>query len=543
MNALDFNDDQQLEQEFAAAVAAFPPPPGLKEAMQLRLLGEHIQDELPHTDARRRTRRRHRWIAWGIAASLLVAGWLVLNRSETKFVNVAYAEFVAALEKADQAEWVHYFEGNREEWISFRPFRLYSRSPQGILAFDRAANREYHYDRAANTLTVRAIGPPGEMEVLGFSEMMRRKVAHLEEQGRQVRKGTETFVGKSATVYEVTGYRANEGGKYVRGKYFFDTQTGRFLGFEGSGTGWLSWLKFWAVIDYPSEGPKDVYALGVPRDAKVIDETPRRDVVELVRRVDEARARGPRQLYQISVETYESYSRESAPNFGTWIEVTAVKDGRLRRDRYGVRRSADYEQSLQELASFRQDVVDRGIDAVEAWLKERKPRQILFADTTSGETPYYFRDGEGKLTHESIHSTLMAQALAQAWGQGPVTLGDLELDKSSTLVEDRQGPWGKLVGIENWRGPLKTAGWYVNPSRDYICEKHEGDSGDDIRGVTEVTEYERTPGGYWYAKAARKSVHSGRDITVIRNYRDDERAIDPNVFDESQIVASDLSVD
>jgi hypothetical protein len=59
--------------------------------------------------------------------------------------------------------------------------------------------------------------------------------------------------------------------------------------------------------------------------------------------------------------------------------------------------------------------------------------------------------------------------------------------------------------------------------------------------VTEVTKYDRTPGGYWYAKAARKRARGGREALVIRSFRDDERAMDPNLFDESRITPANLS--
>lgn len=539
MNALDFDDDRHLEQELAAAAMAFSPPAGLQDAMRSRLFGQSAQRALQLAGADRGVGGRRRWIVWAIAASLLMAGWLVLNRSETKLLSVAYAELAAAIEKADQAEWVHYFEGNREEWVSFRPYRYFMKSSDRIMAWDRPANRQYDYDRKSNTLTVRCMGAPGDMEIRGsFAEIIRQKIAGLEEEGKEVHKGTEEFVGKTATVYVVTGFRANEGGKFVKLKYFFDTQTDRLLGIEGSGTGWLSWFKYRMVVDYPAECPNDVYALGVPRDATISEQTPPREVVELIQKVDEAAAREPKQLYQISVEAYESFSQVSAPNFGIWVEVTSVRDGRLRRDRYGVRRATDYEQSLQDLAKFRKEVVERGIEAVEAWLKDRKPVQILFGDMRSGKITVYRLARAAELTREPWASTIIVQELARPWGRRAIFL-----EGTTSLLKEREGPWGTLVGIEEKDGQSNAVRSYFNPQRDYVCERRETDRTDDNENVEKVLEYGRTADGHWFAKSARVIAHNGRDTILVTNFRDDGRVLESQLFDESQITAVDLSAE
>lgn len=36
------------------------------------------------------------------------------------------------------------------------------------------------------------------------------------------------------------------------------------------------------VVDYPEVGPKDIYALGVPRDAKIVDLTAAKNKDELI---------------------------------------------------------------------------------------------------------------------------------------------------------------------------------------------------------------------------------------------------------------------
>jgi hypothetical protein len=265
---------------------------------------------------------------------------------------------------------------------------------------------------------------------------------------------------------------------------------------------------------------------------------PAPEVLALANDVDAALAQEPKQFFQISAEVYEAFSREYPPNFGIWVEVTCVKDGRLRRDRYGERRLADYEQSLATLKAFRERVLDGGIEATEAWLKDRKPVQIIVGDLRAGEMTTCVRDSHGELSRLPCKSALVVSSLAWPWGHRIVALDD---EGETSIVADHSGRFGELRGIENRSGQTKYE-TYFNPARGYLCEVHEV-VGDGVADATEVLSYGRTSDGNWFVDRARKSVHNGRDIIVVKNYRDDDRAIEPRMFESTRITAGDLSAE
>jgi hypothetical protein len=540
MNTLDFDDDSQLKSAFAEAARASVPPAGLKETVRKRLFS---RPATPAASPRPRARwRRIRTLAAGaLAASLLVAALLWLSRPETELVSVAYAELGEVLQNSDQAEWVHYFEKDgREIWMSFRPHRSYSKYASGACAMDRSTNREYWYDAAKGTLTVSFMGlPSGHSwdQYASLSEYMREfvrmKIEHFELSGGEVRKGTDTLDGKTVTVYVVT---ASDRGVKGTLKYYVDPQTDLLVGAEIAAAG-LPGQRL--VIDYPAKGPQSVYELGVPRDVKIVDKTPPQEVLDLVERVEAAAKAAAKQSYHVSAQVYQSFSEQCPPWVGATVNVTYSKDGQVRKDEYNVRcpQTLSRQQALEYLETLRKQIpVDR-LEALDAWLSDRKPEKIFLADMQNGRGTFYGLDEEGKLASQPISPAMIA-----IWKSG----SPVELDDRPSLLPEQEGQWGKLVGIQNHDGP-KLQRWYFNPDRDYVCEKAEVEHSsvhESWPGKTnsrQVLEYAKTPGGRWFRKRLRRLEHGGRETILITNFQDDRRGIEPGVFDGSRITARDLS--
>ena len=213
------------------------------EDFRSRLPGRPERSASPPRAGADRSRLR-RALAAAIAASLLAAGIVWLNWPGTSLTSVAYAEFKAVVENSEQPEWVHFFEGDRESWMSFQPSRVYTKSRGVISGADYGANRWYWYDATKNTLTISCMEPPSD-PCSSYADFMLRKIKHLEKSGMQVRKGTETLDGKTITVYVVTGFKE---GKEDTLKYLFDPQANRVLGAEGVALGGL--FKMRILIEY-----------------------------------------------------------------------------------------------------------------------------------------------------------------------------------------------------------------------------------------------------------------------------------------------------
>jgi hypothetical protein len=296
------------------------------------------------------------------------------------------------------------------------------------------------------------------------------------------------------------------------------------LGIEGCiGTEQWSWPIMRMAVDYPAKGPEDIYAVGVPRDAKIVDKTPSTEVLALVDKIERAAEAEPKQMCEYSVELSEKFRQPYPPWFGVSVEVRYVKGDFVRRHRYRGIPTKGNEQWLTELQAFREAILDGGLKALEAWLAERKPVQILFANTTAGGTTIFALDATGTLERTELSMPpIVTQELARPRRRPLLPLGGV-----TELASESTGQWGKLVGF---------GGMYFNPQRDYLCEK-QGAEGDGTR----VLEYAKTDGGRWYAKLERESTYNGRDTTLVINFRDDNRLIEPEKFDETRITSQDLS--
>jgi hypothetical protein len=489
----------------------------------------------PRTHA---ARSRFRWLwAAAVAASLLVAAVSWVNLPNVNLTSVAYAEFMAVVENSEQPEWVHFVEGDRENWMSFQANGYYTKSRDLIIGADYGKNRSYWYDVAKNTLTISCAGP--ESNRFGsYAEFILEKIKHLEQSGLEVHKGVETLDGKTITVYSVTGFKE---GKKDTLRYLFDPQTNRILGVEGVARGGL--LKKRILMEYLKEGPADIYAIGVPRNAKVIDETPGPDVMALYEKVKSAFVAERQSRYEVSVEMPESFSKGFEPGPAIQVEVLYRRgqEGDSRRERYMIRwpHGLSHENALLHLEKLRKDFpVDRQ-DQVEAWLSKHKPEAIVICDGRRGTMTGVCKK-QGNLDVQTI------TAPSAVRGTPPI-----RLDGKPVLIH-KQGKWGELVGIENHPTNLQRVRSYFNPDRGYLREKDEfrvfgmSDSGviNPDSGHTdsdEVLEYAKTPGGRWYAHKTRKVLCSERETHLAVCFQDDRADFDPKLFDAGKITVQDLN--
>ena len=532
MNPYDFDDEQQLQSTFAEAVRSYAPPVEFKETVRNRLFSEAASRSVAPRPWSRRLMTR-RILVGAITASLTAAAIAWLSLSGIALESVALAEFKTVLENSDPGTWVHFFEGDgRELWVSYDPYRYYSRSARGLFAIDRSANREYQYDAAMKTLTVSYAPLPSGMtpDMFGsYGEFVLDKIKDFEQSGLEIRKGTDIFHGLAVTVYVVTGTRDGVAGTI---KYYFDPRTNRVVGGEKTVFGPF---KHQFVVDYLANGPADLHAIGVPQDARVIDQTPGPEVLDLLRKLERP-ARWP--FYQVSVSILQSFSEKIPPPAGATIEVTYYQNECVRRDAYNVPcpHSLSREQANQYLEELRREIPLERLESLEGWLGKHKPNAIHIWDAHRGKTMEYMLDRSGNLDIDRGSSRYMASLLVDGvWGL-PVDVGG-----GKPALIKAEGRWGKLLGIENRRNQR----FYFNPERDYLCEKAErhfdaGDSAPARTDSTEVLEYGKTPGGHWFRKQIQKIDYGGRETSVVVNFKDETRSISPGVFDGNKITAQDL---
>ena len=216
-----------------------------------------------------------------IAASILivaaiVAG-IVLFTQTNGTATIAWAELSQAIDNSKAAEWVHFraiLAGKQAEgWISMQPFRQFVRESDSIQYIDGQTAQRFYYDVSSRTLTVQLI-PELRSEPFvtaikkkSFLEVALAGLEHLkEDQQIQMTRDQQEIDGKTYTVLYVTYEKDG-----TRTRIKIDTELSQIVSITGQDS--VTRETTTINLDYPENGPEDIYALGVPQDAKIIDDS------------------------------------------------------------------------------------------------------------------------------------------------------------------------------------------------------------------------------------------------------------------------------
>lgn len=278
------------------------------------------------------------------------------------------------------------------------------------------------------------------------------------------------------------------------------------------------------VLDYPQDGPLDIFALGVPRSAQVIDRVPKPDLARVLDGVRTSRKRFADSYYAIVVHGQ-----------GEWWQNVNVHQVWCKGDCWRVELGAlgkSYEDAKPPAAGTNQLT----------WWKERLKkfdfspivvcdgRAILRAKHVaqgsemnrgrgSWETMRKINPGEGNLPAASVGDagTYMPDFYAYPTSlcePGRHTIAELTPNPSDELLQ--RVPGAVLVGyrLADQADPdaCPAYRYCVDPARSYVALRSEMGEGPDAKAESDVNwpdtyvaeEYARTPTGIWYPTVVRR---------------------------------------
>jgi len=560
---------QQLR-EALAAVKSLP------EVTPSRSFNASLRSKLPRERAGRpRTVTKSGSQMWRLAelagtaaAACLVAiviWWALSGQGSTRSV---YADLAEVVQNSHKAERVHMrgtaFGEELEVWFSVQPLRGLTRIGQRVFAVDLQTQTAYDPD----TRTIR-IQPTdeGAGQLAGVSDFFEATMQTInkarEGAGAKIAEQDQQVAGKALKVFTVT---YEHGGQE---RFTVDPAARRVVRFESTKADGTPEAGY--EIDYPHEAPADIYALGVPRDARVVDLSPPAGFKDLNRRVEAARdAFGP--TYCATV--YEASIRHGVHEF-MGASVVYKKDGRYRIERYHVTGLEDGDESEQ----LWQRISEGDMAALEGWLKSRPVSEVEFYDGSWQTTASLDEEGKLKKRRGSIGRPGVGWRFPvemNVWGRPSILVTGLlpYVGRTTRMLPPREADSGTLVGVEHvWQGYSMygqiqnepgSSSQYFNPARDYVCEISEFEKDTqadwqedknwlkDVKGSTRdqyhserhhVLEYAQTSTGQWYAKKIRKQVcysrsGAGRFEVIALIYVDTTREIPDELFDPASVNSS-----
>jgi len=220
------------------------------------------------------------------AAAVIIIALLISISQIFGPVSVTSSVFAGMIDAMKKKPWLHIVmesgTGQFEVWISFESQLGASKWSSGKAKYlDGTRELSYTYDPVKKSITVSEISPAeitkGAESVGNFWQIWLKKMS---EAGMSVTEKTGMFNGKKSKIYEVKGTIEGKtlvGDKRLKdfcGQIIADMQENLPVFaqqelFDTDGN-LIKEKKFY--FDYPASGPKDIYALGVPDDAKVVHE-------------------------------------------------------------------------------------------------------------------------------------------------------------------------------------------------------------------------------------------------------------------------------
>lgn len=317
------------------------------------------------------------------------------------------------------------------------------------------------------------------------------------------------------------------------------------------------------TFDYPQAGPVNIYDLGVPRNAQVINKLPREDFQEIWDNYRQKRA--DTTMEYIAVVTQINYS---LGDIITMVDVDYKSNENHRLERHSVFKKG--QQFNKFWPEYKEQLGD-SFESLLAWTKAHY--------NNTGSISVYLYDGEFNFSTRRDDKGIWSKpAKDYSPGDESMPLAHLEyhawpfIGKAGRIIEDNYAKEKKFICIERLQqgsvhsGNITLPGrfvYYLDPEKDYMCRRKvtewrpdaewqedknwldgvEAEKiGDGSIHIEDTTDVIKAPNGHWYPKVivvkhseSRKDyketplkVSSIKKVYVLTNPEFSEGIFEPN---------------
>lgn len=429
------------------------------------------------------------------------------------------------IDSTKKMPWMHivmdFQPGNRhaEYWYCFDRSIEIHKQAHTIAYYDFSKNEQHVYDVESNTITLSYFGgihfaheAPGAESPWAFLEKLLQK---KRTEGGKINKAKGEYYDSAVDIYEVTlPSRAHIGPTVI--KIIADSTTNLLIAYHqqtvkrGRNGEEIGTEEFELSFDFPSDGPADLYAVGVPESATIIDNLPQPKAAEILKRYQELRKPFNEQRF-LSVVVRARYEEDPSSDVIYGADVIYNDIALLRIDTYQIRKRyqlvANWAQYKNQIGNTRESILQ--------WLKTSEFSELRYVDLFDGKYKYQHHflriegwhatknPGSGKWNYSNMGNDL---PLLRYW---------LSKAVSSAIIEDDYSQKNNLVCVElvfdenySFRPPLEKCLIYLNPTKYYHWQKltmeyqHPPQVQEDQKAVAiyviEVTQFAQTDDGQWY---------------------------------------------
>jgi hypothetical protein len=313
-----------------------------------------------------------------------------------------------------------------------------------------------------------------------------------------------------------------------------------------------------AVFDYPDEGPQDIYALGAPEDAVIIDTVPKGNLKDLT---DEIQRRFDNGIGDHTAVILDSRIGDDGVLKPSMITIMRQKGKRKRRDFYY---AIDSSGRKSDLITLYEDVKDRWpdftVEEIEELVTDQAWSQMLFDGKKTHTRFIVSGQVQKQKTRTDLFKLMPMDSFAGIIWVNPrvVIMGHADTDGALESLDtdaEHAGLWGfRVVRTVSSKKAGQhgaysgTDDYWFDPEKDYmlveqITKNEIGKKGEAARIRTIVEEAGQTSDGKWYPMVIVKDDSHISPNGETRNSKkikhvliDVDETLDPTLFDSKNLL-------
>jgi len=451
------------------------------------------------------------------AAVIIIAVIIGINQFGGP-VDITTITFADITEAMNNVPWMHMASSGTErgitglgkQWFGFSTKIFASEDAKGTVFFwNIREHKKYIYDLENRTITIE-YAYEDDFPLNMSSPVLLLESMHkiLKEQGAEIITKRGVYNSQDVQIQEIS-LSVTQGKEHHILQLYIEPETKLLLSAQVKGTdaNGKTIMDGEITFDYPQTGPADIYDLGVPRDAQIIDKLPKENYQAIWDKYRACRENVP--------DKYIAIITEARTHLWTYdgIRIFYKDNKRYRRESHFLRWNLNAPQAVKLTV----DSLGKSFEALLKWAEQNND----------------VSHSVGKFRNDQpVTGSLKQECWPSIGAKGKVIQDDYARENNLICIERLQQ--GSIYnGIVTLPGRFL---YYLDPQKDYICRRkvtewrpnaqwQEDKSwltdvepkkiSDGSISDMEITEYIQAPNGHWYPK-----VIVWKSTRVRKDYKD-----------------------
>jgi len=420
-----------------------------------------------------------------IAAAAAIIIVVILGFNFIDRPNMAGVAFAEVKEAVRNVPWMHIVgkswsrstndDNKFEHWISL-PSEIIAKNVTvqddgfRIIWSDYRNHKREIYDSNSGTLTFEYEHRELSVDEFDPIDYLRSIIEPMIKKYSIITKRKELHDGCRVNVYEL---KYNEDGYAANAKFITNISNNLpiTISFKVLGEDGKPLFTQQGQCYYPADGPANIYDLGVPAHAVIVDEFPIREIRDVI----DTRKRYRENFIEKNKNYILIFTRGKPSRGGVTTVYIYYKCGKLQRiEQY------DCSPPRRDLKNIEND-----FNFMLRWAKTNKPILTYLYDGQYWHLSDYWQRNYKRSVHRSGFDNYLVNSAWEVWYS------------SGSIVQNEYAKQNGLICFalgDRWR-------FYINLKYDYICHRREEHVPNlEQTSIWEVKEYAKTRDGQWYPK-------------------------------------------